>query len=1385
MASPLNGAARRLLLAGLMAPTLAAAQGSGPVDLMLPGDGAAPPAASRGPTAPEPARPAQPAPAPPPAAAPAPAPVAAPAPVQPAPAPVPAAAPAAPVPSAEPPNLRGRGSVNALFEQANYWRSRGDSERALGALERVLAVEPTNAEALSLAIESSALLGRTTQANEFLAQLRRAVPAGDPRIGRAETTVAVANDGAPTLAEARRLAAAGRQGEAVQRYRQLFRGNQPPPFLRREYLEVLAGAGDSGYEEATAEMRRLVAANPTDNQLALTYATLLTYREENRDEAINILRRLARQPATQTAARQQLRQVYLWEPASPVLAERIEELLTQMPSDAELQAKLTDARTSRRAASRVEAWDLAGQRRTAEAERIFRSVLEANPNDAEALMGLATMAGMQFRYDEMRQLRARAIAISPDREAEFMANTQLLDVEAERQRTGGGPTGRVTGGRGGFGGGRGTGGGPVVLPASAQGWQALQRGQLDQADRLARRAAQGSGDEAAQGNLILGQIALRRNDMPEAERRFRAALQLRPGDLGGTQGLYYALLGQDRTAEAEELQRRTNLAVPPQTGNAVRRAFQIRDTASRMASDAEAISALNEALQLDPGNIYVRLDLARRLRRTGDPQGARVIESQMAQSGQPDALGVAALLASEDDRFGEAAGYLSRIPDRARPGEQNRFLSQLRAEAAVRGWEQQARMGMPAGRTQLMAIAGRPDPSGASAANATRAFGRLNDRAGAVAAARAGLLANPRLDADGRITLAAALLEANAQAEALQLLATAEGQPGLSDEGRRQARFVREQSAAGRADRRTAQGDVNGAYEELAPYLRGPEASPTISTALMRSYARARRYAEAKQVADALLARDPLDADIRASAVDLAVEMEEYGVAEALLAEGRRFDVSSPNLLNAEARVARARRNPVRELRALEAATRMRMEQLRVGGQEQQAALAAEYLSPARSGLRPVDDMTDPQTARMLRELSRARDEAAAWIQAGVQVTGRTGQAGLSRSTTIATPVEVTAPVPGLQGRMSLATGSVTMIQGNLSNNLVSGRQFGTNALANGRPFGRPDSEQVGAPVSVGYVGQYLRGDIGATPLGFRRTNVVGGVEVVVPVSQRVNLRVVGENRAITDSVLSYGGQRDTLSGTTWGAVTRAGGRLQVEASLTDRIGIYGGGSGYSITGRNVKDNSSYELGGGVYTSLRNTPRESLSVGLDLRYQAYAQNLGFFTLGHGGYFSPQRSTTAQVQVDWRRQVGDWTLRGIASLGWQWYYSRSAPLFPNDPELQGQAQAIANVDSTQPSFYGAQRSSGPTGSLYLNAEYAVSPALRVGAAGRFQRVGEYQDLAGLLYLRYRLDPARRDISPLLRDTPPATPYGSFPFPGAVNQGRPEPVALPVGAARPTW
>jgi hypothetical protein len=221
--------------------------------------------------------------------------------------------------------------------------------------------------------------------------------------------------------------------------------------------------------------------------------------------------------------------------------------------------------------------------------------------------------------------------------------------------------------------------------------------------------------------------------------------------------------------------------------------------------------------------------------------------------------------------------------------------------------------------------------------------------------------------------------------------------------------------------------------------------------------------------------------------------------------------------------------------------------------------------------------------------------------------------------------------------------------------------------------------------------------------------------------------------------------------------VVRTGARAQLEWAPTARFGTYAGG-GYSIyRGDNVQNNSRVDAGIGAYYAVLREQNQQLTMGVDVRYFGFQRDLSGFTLGQGGYFSPQQNIIASVQAEYIARWGDWSLRTIGAVGYQNY--------------------LALRTNT--------RSSGVTGSIFGNLEYAVTPTLRLGLAGRFEAVGDYQDTVGLFYLRWRLDRPREDLLPLYAGAAAPTPNVNDPMRSSLGAGRPEWVSLPSGAAAPTW
>ena len=1308
---------------------------------------------------------------------------ASPAPVSPAPsrssAPAAPAAPAsAPATSGAPAGGRGSdtrisgGSATTnLMDQAAYWQQQGQPERALQSLERLIAAEPRNADALATAVEMASVSNQTEAAQRYLAQLRRVAP-DDARLQRSNELVRLLSEDSATLTSARGLAAAGRNSEAISRYRQLFRDGQIPSVLATEYFQVLAGSSEAGYREATQQLRQRAAAAPNDPRLALNYAQILTYREESRSEGADRLQELARRPGQREAARMAWRQALLWLGDDPETAARIEAYLATNPTDPQIDAKLRTIQAggvTPGGAARLTAWSAVERRNNAEAERQFNAALAIDANDAEAIVGLAVLRKIQNRYADSRSLLARAIAASPERADEF---TRAL----------GDLSGVFPGGTGGGGG-----SGRIIQGPTVGAWRALERGDLDGADRLARQAQSARGSARLEAELILGQVALRRRDFVAAEARFRNALTLRPRQPDALTGLYSALVGQERIAEAETFQREAGL--PPNPGAFAARAFAMRERATLADNPEQSIALLRQGLTLDPGNAWLSVDLARKLNSVGRHEEAREIQARLAQGSSADASTAAALLALDDERFGDVVALLERVPVRLRNADTNRLLTASRREFEVRQVELQVREGRPGAMEALLAGAGRRDPSFTVGPSVVRAFGRLNDPLRAGLAARAALAANPNTTAADRIQLASALLEANRLEDASALAAPLLADRNLPAETRRQLAAVMETGAVQQSDALNTRQAPEQAYQVLAPALASAPGNVPLNMALVRLYLATNRAPEARQLVEAVLARDPRNLTARLALVDVALAQDRPREADALVTETAFLYPAEMQVTLAEARVARSRADYARALRLVETVAARRLEHLRNSGQLAEAQLTAQALRPGQgAGGQPAPtpaQLHDPLTAQIAQELIRARDEAAVWVQQGAYIQNRTGDTGTSRLTNLTVPTEVSMPMyGGIGGRVTVGADVVTLNTGALSTQPLVSRLFAANALPNSNTFQRARESIDGVAFRASYSRNNMRFDIGTTPLGFHTTNIVGGAEVVPRINEQLRLRLSVERRAVTDSLLSYAGQRDSAINDRFGGVIRTGGRAQLEFAPVGRFGAYAG-AGYNIyNGQNVASNSRVDAGVGAYYGVVREPNQQLTVGVDLRYFAFDRNLSGFSFGQGGYFSPQQQIIASLQAEYIARWGDWSLRTVGAVGYQNFRSRSSPLFPTNSAMQ--SQLLASVgNSGLPTSVPAQRSDGPTGSVFANLEYAATPNLRLGIAGRWERVGDYEDAVGLFYLRWRLDRPRQDLLPLHAGASAPTLNVNDPIQSSYGNGRPEWVQLPSGATRPTW
>ncbi|MFT8244479.1 cellulose synthase subunit BcsC-related outer membrane protein [Roseomonas sp. BN140053] len=1224
--------------------------------------------------------------------------------------------------------------VQVLLDQANYWRSQNRPDQVLRTLERVLSSDPNNADALAGAAQAQAEQGNRAAADQYLARLRQQAPA-DPRLGRAELAVRGASIDPAQLAETRRLAQAGQQGTAVTRYRELFRGTTPPDAYAVEYYQALAGTQE-GYAEARNGLARLAERNPNDRRLQLAYAQVLTWREGSREEGIRRLRQLSQNPDTAQAASAAWRDALSYQGSNPAAIPELENYLQRFPNDTAAQNQLAAARNPVRSpqdllgAQRQEGFTALNAGRLAQAQQAFEAVLAQVPEDSDALGGLGIVRLRQGRNNDARQLLTRAIAADPQEGRRkwgqaLAGSTASGEVNAARNQIG--------------------------------------RGQIDQAEAALQQTVRRDSAERPDAETLLGDIALRRGDPAGAEQRYRAALARRPDLPGALSGLYEALQAQGRFAEAEELAARRGPAFAAATGAA--RAEQLRAEAQRSEDPATAIALLRGAQASNPNNPWVRLDLARALLRQGNAAEARAIVEEAAQTNaSADNLYAAALFAQEEGRTADAARYVERIPDRLRNADQNRLLRTARLQREIAAAAEPARYGRPEdARRRLLEIAARPDPTGETAALAVRALSNVGDVRGAAEVARVAASVNRGAAPAGRIALADALLAAGQETEAAEIIRSLQSDPRLSADDRRRVDGLRTGVAVRTSDRLNERGDQASAYEQLLPALRNAPQDPSANLALARLYQGAREPVEAQRIAEAVLGRDPRNADARLAAADAALALRQWGRAETLLTEGQALMPNDPRISVLEARLARASGDPRRARAALERAAEQRRAQIGAAPPQEEASrqpTAATPLAPVsqnpfrRVALAGGNELfaeppaatgvavNDPLLNDISRQLVEVREEAAPRLTPSIGARLRTGSAGLDRLREVSGGGEVSTPIAGLGGRVAVRAQVYNIDSGDLNEDAGTLRRFGTNPLrigqndvltaADSRAASPRSTTATGVAVGLGYTRPGFAADIGSTPLGFQQQNVVGGVEIAPELARDLRLRIVGERRAVTDSLLSWSGMRDR-NGQRWGGVVRNTGRGQVEFSVGD-TNFYVGGGYSSFEGNHVADNTRIEAGAGFSTPIFRRPDEELITGLDLVYQSYDKNLRLFTLGHGGYFSPQSYYAANLPVDYRARVGNWAYRLGGVIGVANYKEDAAPLFPRDPGLQ--AQAVAT--NPQNAFYAAQSATNLTGGLRADLEYSVTPSLRIGALLRYDRAADWNETRGMIFARYRLD-----------------------------------------------
>src|SRR5437870_4047717 len=339
----------------------------------------------------------------------------------------------------------------------------------------------------------------------------------------------------------------------------------------------------------------------------------------------------------------------------------------------------------------------------------------------------------------------------------------------------------------------------------------------------------------------------------------------------------------------------------------------------------------------------------------------------------------------------------------------------------------------------------------------------------------------------------------------------------------------------------------------------------------------------------------------------------------------------------------------------------------------------------------------------------------------GSAATGRAGDAGIDRL--IIEDGTIGGSVTGANTvRLSVLAHGVYLFSG--TPNGQSKFQFGT--LPRGATFGQQTTAGVAGEVQISTATFGL--DFGVSPQGFPVENLTGGIRFR-PLGGPFTFLAVRDS--VKDSLLSYAGVRDPGTGIIWGGVVSNTGTLQLDHKGT-RAGQYASASGSYITGKNVPNNWAVSGNAGLYFVVA----KGLSLGINLTGMHYQKNLSFFSLGQGGYSSPQEYGLASIPISWfsRHKRFEYEIR--ASLGAQYFSQERSPFFPTRINAVLPAQG----------FFASNHSAGPNYNFLARLGYRVAPHVYFDIFGTANNARNYATQTvgfSLKFLVHRL-PTNTDL-----------------------------------------
>ena len=409
----------------------------------------------------------------------------------------------------------------ALEKKAEFWASHGRDDLETQTYRQLLFIDPTNRPAL-IALASDALReGNRPLARRYIATLRKLDPQ-DPSLPSFARESQLGPLWSREIERARRASDRHLYFRALSHYQKAFGPYPPPPRYAVEYFNDMVHSKE-GRREAERQLRGLVRTYPESLHYRLALGEILSYKDNTRPEAVEILKPMAESPSpvsdTATAA---WRQLLLWEGTLPRNIPQMKAYLLLHPKDRLLsdQLGLAEKRALSAGPESREAYRSLDRGQFGKAIQLFRGLLEKDPRNPGYWIGLSYAYLGRKDFEKSRSALANARRLP------------LTRLQAGEERD---------------------------LSAQISFWTFMGRGKKEEADGdfEAAQTDYANADRIRPDQPIVkvaqAALAARMGHMNRAESLYKKALEVSPDDSPAWMGLLslYGREGQDRKALAK------------------------------------------------------------------------------------------------------------------------------------------------------------------------------------------------------------------------------------------------------------------------------------------------------------------------------------------------------------------------------------------------------------------------------------------------------------------------------------------------------------------------------------------------------------------------------------------------------------------------------------------------------------------------------------------------------------------------------------------------------------------------------------------------------------------------------------------------------------------